>query len=58
MTLSQIRNPVLRRFLVVTTIIAAVVALLPFKLFEAIRASIRDGIGEELRTAWWGTPCP
>lgn len=52
--ISTIRNPWVRRSLVVLTALASALVLLPLLLPRAVYAAIRDGIGEELRTAWDG----
>jgi len=53
-TLADIRNPLLRRALVVATVAAMLACMLPLWLAEAIWRRVREEFGEDLAAAWRG----
>ena len=56
MVISHIRNPVLRRTVVVLTVAALVAALSAAWLIEAVWRRVREEFGEDIGAAWRGNP--
>jgi hypothetical protein len=52
--IARIRNPLLRRTLVVLTVAALIVALSAAWLIEALWARIVEDFGEDIAAAWNG----